>query len=311
MQSNSFESAREKMESLQLSCEREIETELQRMDSFAASFYQSMDSIKERAEETSRNHVDLAKMKSRLAEAEHEFVKVLGVKTRKEAKQMATRDSISSISAKIEEHKRTLQVLKSRRDEYAAVMSQQSTGSTEGRENQEISEGEIQDAMSWYNNFLSFRVEGGRGVKFTFNNINAKDPLEEYSFTIRHENDTYTLLACHPHIDDTKELVHELNRTNGLFKFVRTMRKKFQEAVSLGTLPQSSTLHQESSMITISAPPLSVSTDGSESPVEMNEHPHRKVHRNSGNVQQGRGFRKATFSPASVRRSPRFLVISF
>lgn len=30
------------------------------------------------------------------------------------------------------------------------------------------------------------------GVKFIFTNINLKNTNEEYSFTIRHSNDTYT-----------------------------------------------------------------------------------------------------------------------
>lgn len=30
------------------------------------------------------------------------------------------------------------------------------------------------------------------GVKFIFTNITLKNPKEEFSFTIRHENDTYT-----------------------------------------------------------------------------------------------------------------------
>jgi kinetochore protein Spc25 len=37
-------------------------------------------------------------------------------------------------------------------------------------------------------------------------------------------------------LNDTKELIHELNKTNGLFKFVRIMREKFQEAVAQGTI---------------------------------------------------------------------------
>lgn len=42
------------------------------------------------------------------------------------------------------------------------------------------------------------------------------------------------MLACKPHLNDTKDLIRELNRTNGLFKFVRIMREKFQEVTSLG-----------------------------------------------------------------------------
>lgn len=42
------------------------------------------------------------------------------------------------------------------------------------------------------------------------------------------------MLDCDPHLNDTKELIHELNRTNGLFKFVRIVREKFQKAAACG-----------------------------------------------------------------------------
>lgn len=42
------------------------------------------------------------------------------------------------------------------------------------------------------------------------------------------------MLDCNPHLNDIKELVNELNRTNGLFKFVRSMRQKFQETAAQG-----------------------------------------------------------------------------
>lgn len=45
-----------------------------------------------------------------------------------------------------------------------------------------------------------------------------------------------SVLNCKPSVKDTDEVIHELNKTNGLFKFVRTMRKKFQEAVAQGTI---------------------------------------------------------------------------
>ncbi|KAF6171867.1 hypothetical protein GIB67_011764 [Kingdonia uniflora] len=82
----------------------------------------------------------------------------------------------------------------------------------------------IQDAISWYNKFLGFRVEGGHGVKFIFNNINSQNPNKEYSFTLRHADDNYTLLDCDPYLGD----IQELNQTNDFFKFVRIMREKFQ-----------------------------------------------------------------------------------
>ena len=45
-----------------------------------------------------------------------------------------------------------------------------------------------------------------------------------------------TVLDCDPEVNDTKELINELNQSNGLFKFVRTMREKFQEAATCGML---------------------------------------------------------------------------
>lgn len=44
-----------------------------------------------------------------------------------------------------------------------------------------------------------------------------------------------SVLHCEPSLKGTKELIHELNKTNGLFKFVRVMRRKFQEAMVEGT----------------------------------------------------------------------------
>ncbi|OAY47818.1 kinetochore protein SPC25 homolog [Manihot esculenta] len=292
------------MESLRLICDREIPLALQKVHSFAASFSHSLDSTTSTVEETLQYQGKLGKMKSSLREAEDDFVKVLSVKTRKEAKQLAIRDSISATRARIEELKRTLQVQKARRDEYAAIMSQQSFE----KGNRDIEhKGVIQEAILWYNRVLGFHIEGGRGVKFTFNYINMSNPYEEYSFTIRHEEDTYSLLACKPHLNDTKDLIRELNRTNGLFKFVRIMREKFQEVTSLGrNFPQSPTLHQESAAVSMSAPVTSVSTDTSDSSLKENEYPH-EVNRQSKKVNLGRGTKPSILSPASVRRSPRFV----
>ena len=54
--------------------------------------------------------------------------------------------------------------------------------------------------------------------------------LRYYMFSV------ISVLNCDPHLNDNKELIHELNKTNGLFKFVRIMREKFQEAVAQGTI---------------------------------------------------------------------------
>ncbi|CAI0547440.1 unnamed protein product, partial [Linum tenue] len=293
------------MESLRLICDETIPRARERMDSFEEEFASSLDSIKAKVECTAQTHGKLWKLKSTLRDAEDEFVKVLSVKTQKEAKQMRLRDSISAVRNRLEELRKTLQIQTSRRDEYAGTISQLYLGNRDS----ELS-GKTQEALLWYDRILGFQIEGGHGVKFTFRNINVKNPSEEYSFTVRHENDTYSLLACDPQLNDTKELIHELNRTNGLFKFVRTMREKFQEAASSGFLSQSSTpQQQELSTISASAPALSVYTDQSDSPTQREERSD-DVKRHPKKVNRGRVGRKELPSPESIRRSPRLRVSS-
>ncbi|GMY14900.1 kinetochore protein SPC25 homolog [Fagus crenata] len=274
MESQAEEPVLKKMESLRLLCEREIPIQQQKMDSFAASFFKSLQSIQSTAQQTLQNQGKVGELKAKLREAEDDMVKALAVKTRKEAKRMAIMDSISAKNARVEELKRSVQLLMAKRDQYATVVSQQSlalAASEEKSNKNDECKGETQEAISWYNQVLGFHVEAGHGVKFTFQNMNSKNPNEEYSFTIRYADNTYTLLDCDPHLNDTKGLIYELNETNGLFKFVRIMREKFQEAATQGFLPQL-TNHQESSMISTSAPAQSMSTDRSESPTKKNDH---------------------------------------
>ncbi|KAH9720366.1 kinetochore protein SPC25-like [Citrus sinensis] len=340
MESSVEDSVRTKMESMRVICDREITINEQKMDSVTASFLQSLESIKAKARATVQNQSKLEKMKADLRKAEDELVKVLAVKTRKEAKQMATRDSISVTKARLEELKRNVEAQRARRDEYSAIISQQSLAlaTTAEKTKQDLErKGQIQQAISWYNRVLGFHIEGGHGVRFTFSNINMKNPNEGYSFTIRHADDTYTLLYCDPPLNDIKELIQELNRTNGLFKFVRIMREKFEEAATVGLSSQSSTLHQDSCTISVSAPSFSVSTDRSESPAKTNEYQiqrgevnrqvnevihghesptkknqlhiqHGEVSRQSKKANHGRNVNPALLSPGSAstpRRSTR------
>ncbi|GMJ06672.1 ARGONAUTE 1 [Hibiscus trionum] len=277
MESETEQSSMTKMESLRTICDREFSIQQQKIDSFTASFPSSLNSIKALALDTAQNHAKRAKLQTKLREAEDELVKVLAAKTCTEARQMATRDSISAIKDRVEELKRTVQFQRSRRDEYGAIISRQSLDLSkieEGAEHEREENGEIQEAISWYNRVLGFQIEGGHGVKFTFNDINLKNPKQEYSFTIRHANDAYSLLDCNPLLNGIKELINELNRANDLFGFVRIMREKFQEAAALGLQPQSTSSHQDCSPISMSGPTLSVSTDRSEISAKKNKQHH-------------------------------------
>ncbi|XP_057952322.1 kinetochore protein SPC25 homolog [Malania oleifera] len=275
MQSSVEDPARAKMAELRLICDREIPIKQQNMDSAIVAFRNSLESIKSTAQGAAQNQVKLGKLKANLRELETDLVKALAVKNRKEAKRMALLDSISSAKARNEELKSIVQDQRARKDEYAAILSQQcdDLAMSNEKSKQDVEHrGAIQQAIAWYNRVLGFQIEGGCGVKFIFTNINLKNPTEEYYFTIRHENDTYTLLDCNPHLNDTKELIHELNKTNGLFEFVRIMRAKFQEAAASGFLPQISSNDRGDSMICTSAPVSSISTDSrGSSPAKQNE----------------------------------------
>ncbi|XVF12181.1 hypothetical protein REPUB_Repub08aG0092100 [Reevesia pubescens] len=272
MESETEQSPKTKMESLRTICDREVPIQQQKMDSFTASFPSSLHSIKALALDTAQNHAKLAQLKANLREAEDELVKFLAAKTRKEAKQMATRDSISTIKHRVEKLRRTVQVQRNRRDEYGAIISQQSLAlsNTEEEGKHKIKEnGEIQEVISWYNQVLGFQIEGGH------------------------------VLDCDPPLNGIKDLITELNRTNGLFKFARIMREKFQEAAALGLQPQFTIFHQDSSTISMSGPALSLSTDRSESSAKKNEHhiPLREVNRQFKKVNHG------SKSPAKINEN--------
>ncbi|TQD96801.1 hypothetical protein C1H46_017533 [Malus baccata] len=311
MDGKTEESVRTKMESLRMACESEIPIHEKDLDAFTASFRDSLTSVRAAAQETLQSQGKLGEAKSKLREAEDDLFKALAVKTRKEAKRMALMEAIEARKARIGVLKRTVQDQRAKREEYAAILSQQYFESEENC--MADRKDEIKEAISWYNRVLGFYVEGGHGVKFTFKNISLKNPDQEFCFTVRHANDTYTLLDCDPYLNETKEMIRELNRTNELFKFARDMRVKFQDAAAQG-LP--AVLPQDSSTISGSAPVLSVSTERSESPAKIYDHQvqYGEENRHFKKPNHGKGSRAAILSPASalsMRRSPRLRVFPY
>ncbi|XP_051123401.1 kinetochore protein SPC25 homolog [Andrographis paniculata] len=253
-----------RMAELRLVCEREIPIQQHRIDSLHSLYRKLFDAAKSEARQTIQLQDKLGKVKIELREAEDGMVKALAAKTRKEAKLMEMMDSISAAKARAEQLKRIVEDQRQRKDEYSAALSQQSQALTPWKErcdNNKENRGQTETAISWYNRVLGFCIETGHGVKFIFTNINPENPKEEYSFVVRHENEMYTLLDCDPHLSNTKELVNDLNKTNGLFKFVRTMREKFQDAAAHGYFTHGLAVDQASLTITESAPASSDSTD--------------------------------------------------
>ncbi|CAH8390405.1 unnamed protein product [Eruca vesicaria subsp. sativa] len=295
------------MVSLGLMCEKDIDELRLKIDSFIASPLQrSLDSVLDRAKATAQSQVELANMKANLREAEDELVKVLAVKTREEAKQMGLRDSISATQSRIQVLRRILQLQNSKREEHAKTISHRLQGlavynDSAGKATEDKSH--VNDAISWYNQSLGFHVEAGHGVKFTFTNIDAKSPTREFSFTLHYGNDIYTLLDCNSQLDDIDEMVQDLNKTNDLFGFVRLMRNKFKNATFSELPTHSENLPQETSIISASAPAMSITTNDTNMLTPENKVPE---------VQVNRRYKRSSHSPlqspapsSSVRRSAR------
>ncbi|PHT88039.1 hypothetical protein T459_10145 [Capsicum annuum] len=306
---------RNKMAELRLVCEREIPIQHHKIDAATLSFKKSLDSTKAKVQQTLQFHEKLGELKVELRELEDKLVKALAAKTRKEAKQIAVADSISATKDRVEELRGVVENQRAKKDEYAAIISQQTDElkACEEKHNQTAEKREeIEEAITWYNKVFGLRIECGHGVKFIFTNIDANNQDKEYFFTVRHENDVYTLLDCDPQLNEAKELLSELNKSNGLFKFVRTMREKFQAAVTHGTFPDIASRDQDTSMISISGPFSSISTDSrSEVLSQQEEHQSDERNRNSRKLDRAKGSRAAVLSPgsaSSLRRSPRFKV---
>ncbi|KAL9239617.1 hypothetical protein vseg_013924 [Gypsophila vaccaria] len=302
------ETMRAKMEELRRNCEKNISIHQQNIDASVSSFRKSLLSLRSNSDHSALNEVKLGNLKAELRELEDEFVKALAVKTRKEAKRMAIAESLSETRTKVDELQKIVQDQSARKDQYAAILSQQSKVLAESDEKSREAvrrREEIQESCKWYNQVLGFRIDGGHGVKFTFTYIDRKSPAEEYSFTVRHANNVYTLLHCDPQLSDTEGLVKELNKSNGLYKFVRLMREKFQASAS-GSMSQYIYQDQDCTTMSISAPIFSVSVDSrNQSPLLLQE-----VNGEVTQIQRRKGLKSHLLSPASAsscRRSPRIV----
>ncbi|XP_074345375.1 kinetochore protein SPC25 homolog isoform X2 [Apium graveolens] len=310
-------SVRSMMCELRLKCENDIQSHQHFTSTSLDSFRNSLDSHSSIARSTFQNQAKLRELKAQLRAAEDDFVKALALKTRKEAKRMAMMDSIAATKARVEKLKRVVEEQKARKDEYAEIISQQSkvlSACEEKCKKDSKCREEVEEAITWYNRVLGFRIECGHGIKFIFNNINPNNPKEEYHFTIRHENDVYSLLDCDPYLNDTKELITELNKSNGLFQFARTMREKF-EATTCGNMLSlahvCAAITSDTSTISASAPVSSISTASrSQSPVKQKALQAGDSDRLPKKVNRGKDRLSAIKSPenSAVRRSPRHMV---
>ncbi|PKA62089.1 hypothetical protein AXF42_Ash014973 [Apostasia shenzhenica] len=236
------ESTRRKMAQLRMACELEIRACRERSVVLANSIRQSINSIMPLHDKTLANRGSLGKLKEHLKELEAHFHETLKVKASKEAQRTAITEAISAVDVRIEHLQKIVHGQRGKRDEYKAVLKEQllALEKIEEKNKEDVVESEkIQEVVAWYKRVLGFQIEGGDGVKFIFNKVDSKNPDKEYSFVARLDGDKYTLLNCDPQLEDTDELVEELNRTNGFYKFVKVMREKFLEVARKGSAADS------------------------------------------------------------------------
>ncbi|KAL0908770.1 hypothetical protein M5K25_023279 [Dendrobium thyrsiflorum] len=298
----SEQSTRLKMAQVRLACEQEIRACCERSGLLATSIRESIKSIKPLVENAETNRGKLAMLKDYLKEMESTFREALKANASKEAKHASISEAISAMAVRIEYLKKTVDDQRAKKDEYEAVLSQQLLALQKIEEKNEgdvIEIKNLKEKTNWYRSVLGFHAEGGEGVKFIFSKIDRNDQDKEYWFVLRLDGDIYTLLHCNPELHDIDDLIEELNRTNGLFKFVRSMREKFQEISCKGT-------HS----IAVSSPPPKSTDSQMEAFVQTNPSLQSKK-RQAGSLHKVVPSPAAILTPQSFsarRRSPRFLV---
>ncbi|XP_074556447.1 kinetochore protein SPC25 homolog isoform X2 [Curcuma longa] len=251
-----------RMSEMRLACGKEIQSRREKASLGTSSFRHSLRSIRSSAEQTLADREKLFKLKDDLNCLEAELGEALSVKAAKDSKSATIAEALSTTVSRAEQLKKTVTELRRKKDEYGSTISKQLVDlkAQEEKSNHDMLERKkIEEAIEWYSRFLGFRVECGEGVKFIFDKIDMKNPYDEYSFSIRLENEAYKLLDCKPYLEGILELIQELNKTNSLFKFARIMREKFQDAALNGMLPATMFAFPDSSSVTVSsAPPTSV-----------------------------------------------------
>ncbi|KAL6613723.1 hypothetical protein ACP70R_035993 [Stipagrostis hirtigluma subsp. patula] len=278
----------------------------QRASSAAAAFSADLLAARTLAHQNVAHREKLNGLKDQLRKLEAQLAESLSIQASKRSKYKLIEESISNTAATNEQLKSLIVDHRTRIDKYRSDISNQ----LETIEALEANSGakdknDTEEAVMWYSKFLDLQVVGGQGVRFVFHKIDIKNPDKEYSFCIKITKDRYSLLQCVPSLEDSKELLDDLNCTNDLFKFVRIMRERFQAAAINGFLPDSS-FCPETSCITASSTPALSGDSRSESATNQS---YSKTQTKKQNISMKKELpsRSAT-SAHSVRRSPRILV---
>ncbi|PUZ52796.1 hypothetical protein GQ55_5G002300 [Panicum hallii var. hallii] len=227
---------RRRMQDQRAAMQRRIAHARDRTAATADAFSAALLSARSIANQTVSNRAQLNELKQQLRKLEADLAQALSVQTSKRSKHKLMGDSILNTTATNEQLRSLVMDQRARRDEYVNAISNQ-LQAIESLEAESDAKGDknLEKAIMWYNKFLGFQVVGGEGVRFVFNKIDVQSPDKEYSFCIKLIEERYILVQCVPSVDGSEELVKDLNCNNDLYKFVRTVRERFQIATISGS----------------------------------------------------------------------------
>jgi len=288
---------------------RQIAAGRDRDASDSAAYRAGLQSARSGAHQTLSRQEDLAGLKKQVLDLEADLAQALSLKHAKESKCERTRESISTSAAACEQLRNLVADQRSRRDQHAAVVWRvlQAVEALEikSSEDEQLRK-DVDKAAFWYQESLGLRVDAGEGVlKFIFDKVDLQIPEKEFSFSLRFDNDRYTLTQSSQPVEDFEELLKDLNLTNDLLKFIKIIRQRFQAALVNGT-PVTTTVCPDGSPLPISSPVITSVDSRNKNGADQN-------HSQSKNKKQSlpakrRASALSAASPDSVRRSPRFPV---
>ncbi|KQK08039.1 probable kinetochore protein SPC25 [Brachypodium distachyon] len=294
------------MAALRAALDRQAAAVRDRLAAGSAAYRAATLSSRSSAHQTLSRREDLDGLRRQLQGLEDDLAQALSIKLAKESKCELARDSISSLVATNEQLVNLVDEQRNKRDQYARVISNEleAVEALEAKNREgETWQKDIEKAVFWYQKFLGLQVVvEGEGVKFIFDKVDLQSPEKEYSFSLKFDNDKYTLHQCSPPVEDSEELVKELNLTNDMFKFLRIIRQRFQAATVSGTLPVSPVVCPDASSRPVSSPVV-MSVDSRSRNVADQSHSQSKNKKQAPTKRRASALSAA--SPGSVRRSPR------
>ncbi|XP_044381938.1 kinetochore protein SPC25 homolog isoform X1 [Triticum aestivum] len=291
-------------------CDRQMAAGRDRFASASAAVRAAARSAVSGAHQSLSRREDLVEFKKRLRDLEADLGQALSLKLTMESKCKRLRESISASAATSEQLRDLVTGQRSRSERHAAVISDvlEAAEAFEAKNDEDVTlmKG-MEKAICWYQKRVGFQaVVEGEGVKFIFDKVDSQSPEKEFSFSLKFDKDRCTsVLRCSPPVEDSEELVKDLNLTNDLVKFVRIIRQRFQAAALNGDLPVSPTVCSDASAIPISSP-VTKSVD-STSKNDRDKSNSQSKNRKPALPAKRKASALSAASPGSVRRSPRFV----